>query len=653
MAALPAAPPSRPSPLWQLAGIALMVGAVTADFFGIGGGPGIGLRQLAVFIAGSALVAMQMWWAGPRASMLTCIAVWVAVGLLCGFTESLYTYWIKQRGSLSFRTDDYHWVLSLSYLLAFGLLGAVCGVGAKLFPRLLSLPVVMVVPALFASWSLLSRLAWLDEVVTMMLALGIAIALGRMAAARPASTAAGARIAALGMVIALGVIATWDTVVDRAAEAERLEALPPAREDAINVLLIVLDTVRVDRFGVYGSERKATPNMDKLAMSGAVFDWAIATAPWTLTSHASIFTGRYPHEQSADWLKPLDSRHPTLAEALRDQGYVTGGFAANLWYCASETGLARGFVHYDDHQLNWRTLVGEPNLGRQILRKAICKAHHLILRNSAAEVRELFVSWLDEVPDDRPFFAFLNLFDAHATYLAPPPFDTKYGTPGRFLYELGQRSERWSGWSPREAKGLIDAYDGCVAFIDQQIGLLADELTTRGILDETLLIITADHGELFGEHDLQEHGNSLYRPLVHVPLIVRLPAAVPNGMRVPEVVSLADIPATVLDLVGAVANSELPGHSLAPLWSGGSAPRSPALSEVSKMLARAQHLPAARSAMKSIFLDNLHYIRHEADQTEALYDVHEDPAEEHNLIDSAPDAAARMRAALEAALARS
>ena len=110
-----------------------------------------------------------------------------------------------------------------------------------------------------------------------------------------------------------------------------------------NVILVVLDTVRADRLGLYGYSRNTTPNLDGLARRGVVFDRAFSTAPWTAPSHASLFTGRWPHELSVGWNRPLDGASPTLAEFLRAQGYATAGFVANTTYCSYETGLARGF----------------------------------------------------------------------------------------------------------------------------------------------------------------------------------------------------------------------------------------------------------------------------------------------------------------------
>ena len=635
-------------------GAILIAGALLADLVGLGGAPTLGLRQLVVVAVGLAFIAVQLNQSSYRASVVSCIAVWTALGLLCGFCEAgRALYRTSMYETILAQSDDYAWMIPLGYLLLFSALGVLGAVAHRLLPRWASLPVMVMAAALLAVWSVIRTFGSIHELAALALAVGCAVTFARAAARRPDRFVRTARVGAVALIGVGAAVAAVDEVSERLAESRALAALPPPPKGAPNVLLVVLDTLRADSMGVYGGARDTTPHMDAFAKSGTVFDWAIAPGPWTLPSHATLFTGRYPHELSCAWTRPLDDSHRTLAEELADHGYATGGFVANLGYCHKPTGLARGFAHYEDYYLNAGALVRSCNLSREIYQKSVSDPHLVITRNSADQIRERFVAWLDD-RDDRPWFAFLNFFDVHGLYIAPPPYDTKFGPAATSaVYSLYKSNKgRWSSWSQAEAQGLIDAYDGCLAFLDNQIGLLLDEMAARGVLDETLVIITGDHGELFGEHNLQLHANCLYRPLLHVPLIVRYPTAVPGGVRVSEFVSLRDLPATVLDLVGIEPAGALPGHSLAPLWSGqATGPRSPALSVVSKMLNRSEeYLPAARGPMRSLFEDGLHYIYHETDKVEELYDVRADPAEAHNLIEQRPDAAARLRAALERAL---
>src|SRR5262249_1413595 len=131
---------------------------------------------------------------------------------------------------------------------------------------------------------------------------------------------------------------------------------PAPPRGAKNVLLIVLDTVRAQSLSLYGYSRDTTPNLRRIAARGVRFDQALSTAPWTAPSHASMFTGRWPHELSIGWSRPLDATHPTLAEFLSARGYKTAGFVANTTYCSYETGLDRGFARYDDYDVTPRTV---------------------------------------------------------------------------------------------------------------------------------------------------------------------------------------------------------------------------------------------------------------------------------------------------------
>ncbi len=253
-----------------------------------------------------------------------------------------------------------------------------------------------------------------------------------------------------------------------------------------------------------------------------------------------------------------------------------------------------------------------------------------IVRKSAEDVNREFFSWLDARPV-RPFLAFLNYFDAHEPYLPPPPFHTRFGA-GPLPDTLVRRS-----WSAGEIQRSMDAYDGAIAYVDQQLGRLLDGVKTRGLLENTLVVITSDHGEQFGEHGLFDHGNSLYRQVLQVPLTIHLPGRVPAGMRVSDPVSLAALPATIVDLAGLPRGRlHLPGRSLAEHWLAppGSRRTTGLLAEVSKGINLPDWLPAAKGPMKSVVADGMHYIRH-SDGREELYDFNHDIAELHDLANRA------------------
>ena len=272
------------------------------------------------------------------------------------------------------------------------------------------------------------------------------------------------------------------------------------------------------------------------------FECAWASAPWTLPSHASLFTGRWPHELAVEQLGCLDTKRPTLAEFLGKRGYNTAGFIANQFFCGHESGLSRGFDTYLDFPVNAIEVLRSSTLGwflvqgtfriRDELRWFLApdRAPGLCLdfsRKDASEINREFLGWLSK-NDQGAFFAFLNYFDTHDPYLTPPGTAHRFGpalkTRGR-VHHAPRLAKGGRGSPDPESVSLArDAYDDCIASLDHALGELIGELRRRGKLDDTLLIITADHGEEFGEHGKFRHGVSLYEPEIHVPLLVRYPA---------------------------------------------------------------------------------------------------------------------------------
>lgn len=474
---------------------------------------------------------------------------------------------------------------------------------------------------------------------------GIAIQCARLVRAR-ADRVDGLIRTTLPALLVLTVVVGLADVGWREARTRRAEASArPPVANAPNVILIVLDTVRAASLSLYGYERQTTPNLDAFARQGVVFDRAISTSSWTLPSHASMFTGRLPHEVNADWLTSLDDSHRTLAEELTSRGYATVGTVANLLYATEATGLGRGFQTYLDFPRTARSITFQSWFVKPIverLRQTVDYPESWVTKRADAVTGEL-LHWIDARDRQRPFFAFLNFLDAHQPYLPPPPFNTKFG-PGGALPPI---SGRYS-WGPKETQQSQDAYDGAIAYLDQEVARLIDDLKTRQLLDNTLIVITSDHGEQFGENGLFDHGNSLYRPSLEVPLVMYFPSRLPQGRRVPEGVSLADLPATILDLTGHT-NASFPGRSLASYWDSSSRPiepPTPLFSYISKGINLAAWLPVSKGDLRSVVLDGVHYIRN-GDGTEELYDFERDRSEAHNLINQ-PDLRDKLAAARRA-----
>lgn len=270
-----------------------------------------------------------------------------------------------------------------------------------------------------------------------------------------------------------------------------------------------------------------------------------------------VFTGRYPHETTTDWLTPLDDTFPTLAEWFGGHGYATGGFVANMGVCGEQFGLSRGFEHYDAVPVSWRVALQNTWLTREILISARRRLgfHRRFVSKSAEEINDSFLRWAANT--EQPFFAFLNYFEGHEPYGPPADWPLVFSAPGeRYWFVSGRKH------TEAEFAELRNAYDDGIHYMDAQIGALLDELRETGVLDNTVVIISSDHGEEFGEHGVRGHGNSLNRQVIHVPLLVLPPGPARPGLRVTRPVGLDRLTATVVDIVGLTGDSPFPGAAL-------------------------------------------------------------------------------------------
>jgi arylsulfatase A-like enzyme len=607
------------------------------------------------------------------AACLGLAAGWLEVGtkVLCKSLVGTHRLYLTTR--------HFVWLVPLSNLLLFLTGGAVLSVATKLWPRLSGwlsprlLCGAAVLPALMVSGPSIYTSAW------------VVMAAGISMRAVPCLERADYRwrkwlflsfpVLLVSVLVMALVVFGSDWLNDR---REAARSLPPA--GAPNVLLIVLDTVRADHMSLYGYKRSTTPALERIAQRGIRFAEARATAPWTLASHASMFSGRLPHDLNVQWRAPLRGDFPTLAEFLGAQGYATAGFVANTEYCSYDTGLDRGFTHYEDYPVDikhlrpLRTALLVSNAWEAIswgLWQSLGPLDPTVRwltqpgRKDAESINRDFVRWLSHrQTSPRPFFVFLNYLDAHAPYVPPEGSAFRFGTGPRTLFDFfvlvgGWRSIDKSRLPPKYRELVLDSYDNCLSYLDAQLGELFDTLERRGVLEQTLVVVTADHGEELGEHSLSEHGESLYRPEIRVPLLIILPGRGNSRGVVRDTVSLRDLPATISDLVGMKDDAPFPGSSLVRLWrdsgregAGRIRADDGAISELES--ANPTHpsqgrSPASRGSLVSVAEDDFVYIRNERDGREQLFHESADPDEQINLakVGAMQPRLARLRRHLE------
>lgn len=426
----------------------------------------------------------------------------------------------------------------------------------------------------------------------------------------------------------------------------------PAGRARPNVLFVVWDTVRSANLSLFGYGRRTTPYLERLAHEAITFDMAIAPSSWTLPSHATMFTGVLPQKLSTDWNQRLDGTQVTLAERLREMGYATAGFVANLFYTQRSTGLARGFDHYEDFPRTPGQALLATAFGKFLYyspRLQDLTGHYDRLnRKSAREVVDSFLNWHAQI-GNQPYFAFINLYDAHDPYLPPDGFARRFidREPRGHLRTLQQLSEA-------EKYELQAAYDGAIAYLDDATNRLLAQLAARGDLDNTMIVLVSDHGEEFYEHGVVGHGVSLYLPSIHVPLMIRLPNARHAGSRVAGLSSLRDLPATIMETVSPGASEVFPGNSLTRFVEP-DADRSPStvISHLTERPGFPSNYPTADGEMISVVDGGTHYIQKLETGQEELYAIDVDYWEKRNLITTSAGRrkADRLRRRLEEELA--
>lgn len=460
-----------------------------------------------------------------------------------------------------------------------------------------------------------------------------------------------------------------------------------------HILFIVLDTMRRDRLSLYGYQRETSPELDAFAQGATVFERAVSAAQWTIPSHASLFTGLYPSTHGLTQADDaLSGQFPLLAEVLREGGYHTAAFCNNPLVGVLNNGLQRGFDRFYNYASAAPFRPSEARRSRlrrealHLFRRHLARplgnqfAHSDFLfrmslnpllvplwtrlinykGNSAHSIDDLIAYWGQHTAGgaDKPLFAFLNLMGSHLPY--NPPQDTlnrlapemsRNKSAYRFMRRFNSEAARWA--SPTdpplqdwEQQTLNDFYDAEIAHQDAHLGRLFAYLKQSGALDNTLVIICADHGEGHGDHGFVGHGFVTHQELVHVPLIIRYPQCFPAGQRLLNTVSTRRLFHTVVEVSPPPAPSPFHGEgenslSLAVVAQGGAdvennmamAEAFPPLTFLNVIQHRSPALVPRlklRGVRRALY-DGSHKLAVVDQQVEGLFDIETDPTEVKNL----------------------
>jgi arylsulfatase A-like enzyme len=415
-----------------------------------------------------------------------------------------------------------------------------------------------------------------------------------------------------------------------------------AKASSPNVIFIVMDTVRADHLSLYGYHQLTSPQLQKLATSATYYPHAYAAGNGTLVSHSAMFTGTYASWNgvrsyslgtSTHAAGPIRPEFPTAAEILSQHGYLTMAVVANTAFLTPAFGFHRGFDWFDStFALPMHTGTADSYFlrhgARDVISRFSCVAAFDSRYFSAGEINRKAMKLLDQPSvAQRPFFLFLNYMDAHGPYVAPPPYDSRF--PGNdcpsVAGEVPQQSERLR-------RHNISQYDGGIAYEDAEIGHLVSYLKHRGLYENTLLIITSDHGEAFGEGNRYGHGQTVYADQVRVPLLIKFPHA-NDGRVIDRSIGHTDLLPTMLQSAGIA----LPDIAKSGAAAGGNEEGDHKL--VSEDL-------ESEPPHRALYAGDRKFVASTSGMRQ-LYDVVADPSEQTDLCSRETDRCSQMRRDLE------
>lgn len=570
----------------------------------------------------------------------------ILFGLITGLVEGLLLLGLFKTGLLTWRLQNrafwYEtlWIAPLVDVVLFTLVGGFFVLVGRIFPRIQIKKVIWFAFTLLAifDWLFIILFGKISLIAIAILVVGISLQIFNFVVKREVSVLPILHkvlpwLAGLTVVIFIAIQGGgWLN------EKVKTSNLPEAHPETPNVIVLVVDTLRADHLSSYGYERNTSPFIDSLAAEGVRFENAISPASWTQPAHASMLTGRYTYETHAE-TQPLDGTYPTIGEIMQANGYRTGGFSGNTLFFTRRQGHGRGFLHFEDNYQSISDAFFNSSLYGFLfdfygLRKVL---HYegVPTRVLATDINHAVLDWIDR-DKDIPFFVFMNYFDVHDPYTPPEPYRSKYATipnPGGLINGF---VERYSpSLTPEQLQTEIEAYDGSISYVDDQVKALFSELDARGLLNNTIVMVLSDHGESLGEHGLLQHSASLYLEEIHVPLIVWGPGYIPAGKTVDTPVTITALPSTILSLIDS-NDDPFPGPSLTLLMSDEDVPVNwpDPISELAQMDGAADINPSTHGAMKSVVGTEMQYIVHEH-FGEELFNWQVDPQETNNLIEDA------------------
>ncbi|MCK4825928.1 sulfatase, partial [bacterium] len=409
-------------------------------------------------------------------------------------------------------------------------------------------------------------------------------------------------------------------------------------EDRPNIVLIVVDALRPDHLGCYGYSRDTSPKIDRVAREAMVFKKGYAQGNWTLVSISTLFSSLYPTSHNVlSGEKSLPKECNTLAEDLKAAGYRTAGFSTNphIGGCWGGFGLDRGFDYfYNGEPYDFISRLTSTVLGEILDRFSMHTEEGLTAQT---------LSWI-KLHRTQKFFVYLHYMAVHAPYPIPKAYEdiyTKEPIPNRIgdQFDFGHGGVKIE-ISSAQKKNLIDRYDSAVRFIDDQIGKLSAAIESLGLKEDTLLIITADHGEAFGEHGDWGHGNNLYEETIRVPLIIRYPKICNNQLVSNELAGLIDIKPTILHIAGVPQSELFQGENLISLVRKET-------DNPHQEVTREELFSEGKEGVKCIITsDNWKLISKEVAGELELYNLEGDPQEKHNVYNLYLPVAKRLKGRL-------